>query len=513
MTNKNIVFCSDGTGQAGGQGFVSNVWRVFKAIDRHNAKEQVAFHVDGVGTEKNKYMRAVGGVFGWGLSKDICLLYAALVRSYNPGDQIFLFGFSRGAFTMRSLAGMIHDIGILKGHESGAGFTSDAEIDEAVKAAYKAYRSKNLSKKKEELEAKYEIPNDRDIEFVGVWDTIDAIGVPFDELRTVIYKLAAFSRRAHRAELNPSIKNAYHAMSIDDERQTFRPMVWNEEHFGGTVEQVWFAGVHTNVGGGYPKDSLAYLPLDWIMKYANECGLKFDSAKWKPLSKTTASSGQGGEYQALADRNGRIYDSRGGAAVYYRFKPRMIGDLCPEDQTPNIHESALLRIQSGYTGYAPAAVPADFNSVPTWSSDIEKIGTTPGAPDGLNMEKARDWICWRRLLYFGFLLWSFLFIGAGIVLDKIGGNPCGGDWLCTGIARTIETAKGLLPDFTYGWLDSYASHPYVFGIMIVVLIVMSKLKMWLMKKTDIAANEAWKKITITLKTDATKGEAPEDTVT
>ena len=148
MANKNIVLCSDGTGQAGGQGFVSNVWRIFKAVDRHNETEQVAFHVDGVGTEKNKYLRAIGGAVGVGLSEDIRLLYAALVRSYNPGDQIFLFGFSRGAFTVRSLAGMIHDIGILKGHKSGAEFKSDAEIDDAVEAAYKAYRSKNWQKKK-----------------------------------------------------------------------------------------------------------------------------------------------------------------------------------------------------------------------------------------------------------------------------------------------------------------------------------------------------------------------------
>ena len=75
--SKNIVLCSDGTGQAGGQGFVSNVWRLFKAVDRHHATvKQVVFHGDGVGSETNKYVRAIGGAFGWGLSKDICDLYA-----------------------------------------------------------------------------------------------------------------------------------------------------------------------------------------------------------------------------------------------------------------------------------------------------------------------------------------------------------------------------------------------------------------------------------------------------
>ena len=509
MANKNIVLCSDGTGQAGGQGFVSNVWRIFKAVDRHNETEQVAFHVDGVGTEKNKYLRAIGGAVGVGLSEDIRLLYAALVRSYNPGDQIFLFGFSRGAFTVRSLAGMIHDIGILKGHKSGAEFKSDAEIDDAVEAAYKAYRSKNWQKKKEELEGKYQIPKDRDIKFVGVWDTVDAIGVPVDELRKVIYGLASFSRRRHRDELNPSIENAYHALSIDDERKTFHPNVWNEENFKGTVKQVWFAGVHTNVGGGYPKDSLAFIPLDWMMKYAHECGLLFDPAKWKPLDSTKDDPRHGGEFQIQADRNGRIYDSRGGAAVYYRFKPRMIGDLCPKSQTPKIHESVLRRIQSGYTGYAPTAIPEEFEFVSTWESDIESVGSTAADEgkigQGPHMEKARGWICWRRVLYFLFIAWTLSFIVVGAKLIKFGAISCNVDPICSVVARCVELlfafAKKLLPDFTYEWLDYYASHPYVFSIFLLLLTVMAICKKWLKLKTDSAADKAWKEVTIRLKKD------------
>ena len=128
---KNIVLCSDGTGQAGGQGFTSNVWRIFKAVDRHHAVKQVAFHGDGVGSEQNKYLRAIGGAFGWGLSGDIRKLYASLVRSYEPEDEIFLFGFSRGAFTVRSLAGMIDHIGILDRKD----FDTDKILLGAVKLA------------------------------------------------------------------------------------------------------------------------------------------------------------------------------------------------------------------------------------------------------------------------------------------------------------------------------------------------------------------------------------------
>ena len=223
--SKHIVLCSDGTGQAGGQGFVSNVWRVFKAVDRHrNETPQVAFHVDGVGTDSNRYLKALGGGFGWGLSDDIKMLYASLVRSFEPNCKIFLFGFSRGAFTVRSLAGMIDSLGILKLEN----YKSDDALDKAVDAAYKLYRKENP-----DLSTLGAVHDSRSIEFVGVWDTVDAIGVPVDEMREAIYAIAKFWRTPHKDELNPSIKNAFHAISIDDERLTFHPMIWNENKFKG----------------------------------------------------------------------------------------------------------------------------------------------------------------------------------------------------------------------------------------------------------------------------------------
>ncbi|MDP6262487.1 MAG: DUF2235 domain-containing protein [Rhodospirillales bacterium] len=237
--SKNIVLCSDGTGQAGGQGFVSNVWRLFKAVDRHHAKKkQVVFHVDGVGSEPGKVMRVLGGALGVGLGNDIRQLYATLVRSYKPEDKIFLFGFSRGAFTVRSLAGMIHHVGILKKDQ----FQSDEKLNKAVKAAYKAYRKE----KNPDISKNYDLHDDkRSIEFVGVWDTVDAIGVPIDEMREAFYairntfyairdkfiSLPHVLYRRHRAELNSSIQNAYQAISIDDERLTFHPMIWDESGF------------------------------------------------------------------------------------------------------------------------------------------------------------------------------------------------------------------------------------------------------------------------------------------
>ena len=120
-TIKNIVLCSDGTGNSGGKGRGTNVWRTYRAVDRAGyvdaqgrQVEQITFDDDGVGTEKFKLFKTLGGAFGWGLSKNIRDLYTALVRTYEPDDRIYLFGFSRGAFTVRALGGMICKCGLLK---------------------------------------------------------------------------------------------------------------------------------------------------------------------------------------------------------------------------------------------------------------------------------------------------------------------------------------------------------------------------------------------------------------
>ena len=145
LMSKNIVLCSDGTGQAGGQGIVSSVWRLFKAVDRHHPiVKQVVYHADGLGTEKNKFLRVLGGAFGYGIKRDILLLYTILVRTYNTGDnesdpdKVFLFGFSRSAFTVRSLAGMMNHIGILENSKLDA----EKESVEAVRKAYYVYTKK-----------------------------------------------------------------------------------------------------------------------------------------------------------------------------------------------------------------------------------------------------------------------------------------------------------------------------------------------------------------------------------
>src|SRR5688500_8282299 len=190
---KNIVICSDGTGNTTIKGRGTNVFKLFEAVDvnghRRDARlpRQLAFYDDGVGTENLKWLRAFAGATGYGLSRNVKKLYRELCRAYESGDAIYLFGFSRGAFTVRTLAGLINDCGILDPTQ----FTREDEFRRHVRAAYKAYRRKyrawltrlvvQRGMTATEFKARFarqDQPPDP-IRLLGVWDTVDAVGLPF----------------------------------------------------------------------------------------------------------------------------------------------------------------------------------------------------------------------------------------------------------------------------------------------------------------------------------------------
>ena len=362
---KNIVVCSDGTWQRGGKTPSSNVWRIFQAVDRHsnnsggNAK-QLTYYDDGVGTNNLRWLRLVGGAFGWGLSRNIRQAYAFLCLNYEPGDHIYLFGFSRGAFTVRSLAGMVLDIGLL---QRAALLKAGNNREKVLKKLLRAHRSTpEKSWRKEEghwekarhkrLRKAYELGdfepealrNDIKIRCVGVWDTVDAVGVPFDNLKGWIRFVSRhlFSLRAWQFanhELHKSVEHGYQALALDEERKTFRPDIWKTQLGGDCycddrIEQVWFAGTHSNVGGGNPKDALALVTLDWMMQKATACGLRFTPGKLE-------------DAQADADAHGKIHDSRAGLGAFYRYELRQpyckSGGDCVRSRLPRVHVSAIRR--------------------------------------------------------------------------------------------------------------------------------------------------------------------------
>ena len=495
---KNIILLSDGTGNSSGKLFRTNVWRIYQAVDLADPQHpdeprQFALYDDGVGTSTFRPWALLSGMVGIGLARNVRDLYVFLCRIHEPGDRIYAFGFSRGAFTIRVLTDLIMKQGLVPydGNE--------AELQRLAAGAYRAYRRQYTTS----LGLLRPLRNVRDfaidvcdrlagrpryrqvakrggpesekplhIEFLGLWDTVDAYGLPIDELARVIDRFI-WPFRMPDLDLNPRVRRAMHALSIDDERRAFHPRLWNEEDSkasSGTeplpdaahidherISQVWFAGVHSNVGGGYPDDSLSYVSLEWIMTGAAKCGLRFSDKVWEG-------------FRALGDENGRRYDSRHGLASYYRYKPRRIENLVNSDEVrirhPKIHESVLRRIRIGHDGYAPFVLPPDFAVVRLDGSIVDgatylgmkDIGKTSAF--GTECEHVYNWVWWRSVAN---LFTIAVTLTLGLLPFLLPGKPGGG---CEGMWCLVSAGIGfsavVLPGFAKPWLDWFSLHPELF---------------------------------------------------
>ena len=247
---KRIVFCADGTWQLPMQN--TNVYRMFKALQV--TAEQVTFYEDGIGSEASGLARMLQGGFGKGLLDKVLDGYTKIAHVFEPGDEIFLFGFSRGAYTARSLAGMIAACGLPGGHFDDAALAN-------IFAAYRdpLHRSALLARVNGCGLA------DATLRMIGVWDTVGSLGIP-----------AIFG----------DVENAYHALAIDEKRAQFPATLWTGEPADGqTIEQVWFSGCHCDVGGGTLPGGgvddgtrLCDIALGWMMGKAHALGLTFDPA-------------------------------------------------------------------------------------------------------------------------------------------------------------------------------------------------------------------------------------------
>jgi len=366
---KNIVVCSDGTGNTAIKGRGTNVFKLYEAVDLNGhrvdpkLRPQVAFYDDGVGTEDFKPIKIIAGMSGYGLSRNVKQLYKELVRIYDPGDQVYLFGFSRGAFTVRTLAGLIATCGILDASKT----PTTRDLHRAVARAYRVYRYRyrtSLSRAlfgppdAQRLEAFKKaccLDSEARIRFIGVWDTVDAVGLPFhlsDVLNTVIYRYKFPDYR-----LSPLVDRACHALAIDDGRHSFHPLLWDEtQETNGRITQVWFAGAHSNVGGGYPKQGLSLVSLDWMMTEAERAGLRFNAEEREA-------------YSQHANADDKLYDPRAGLGIFYRWKPRDAHAVCRVNGVaPKVHVTLLERIAHGTEDYAPGNLPAGASLVVTSSS-------------------------------------------------------------------------------------------------------------------------------------------------
>ncbi len=235
-----------------------------------------------------------GGVLGVGIDRNVARAYEWLVETYEPGDEIFIFGFSRGAYTARSLAGFIALCGLLKpGAPLGTGqlFDRYRRGDERRTIRWLKAGEANGTLTDATLEERWMLSYAMavPVKMVGVWDTVGSLGL----LTTIpgLDRIPGLSRSGYaflHTGLRLPIENGYHALAIDEHRAAFAPTLWTKKIREGvpayemapprpieTVEQRWFVGAHANVGGGYRSDLLAQGPLRWIMEKASRHGLTF----------------------------------------------------------------------------------------------------------------------------------------------------------------------------------------------------------------------------------------------
>jgi len=263
---KTIVICSDGTWNSPEEDAPTNVLRLARAISPRDlsGNEQVVFYDWGVGTDRKQLL---GGISGEGLDKNIMDCYRFIVQNYDPADKLFFFGFSRGAYTVRSLAGLIRNCGILR-----------KEHAHQIPAAFKLYRKRQPSSSPEapasaEFRRQYALADISEIEFLGVWDTVGSLGIPapfFGILNKGDYLF-------HDTSPSRIIRCARHAMSIDENREDFPVARWAPKP-GLDLKEVWFAGVHSDVGGGYAETVLlSDIPAAWILREAATRGLQVET--------------------------------------------------------------------------------------------------------------------------------------------------------------------------------------------------------------------------------------------
>ncbi|MGY3233298.1 uncharacterized protein (DUF2235 family) [Bradyrhizobium sp. USDA 4448] len=255
----------------------TNVWRL-KSLTAETADQRV-YYSQGVGTRRGESAR--GGVTGWGIDDEIIEAYTWLIQNFDDGDEIFIFGFSRGAYTARSLSGLICKCGVLR---LGAPLSI-----EQLYARYRIYDAATIrslvgkplpdsASLEERWLTAYSRPTK--VKYVGVWDTVGSLGLP-------VWGMAAKVRKYRFLDTHLRLDNeyAFHALALDEHRKNFEPTLWTRTdrvgHEGAAerridkVEQRWFIGAHANVGGGYASDPLAQRPLKWLMEKAASLGLVF----------------------------------------------------------------------------------------------------------------------------------------------------------------------------------------------------------------------------------------------
>jgi uncharacterized protein (DUF2235 family) len=567
--SKNIILLSDGTGNSSSKLFKTNVWRMFQALDLTDPDAQVAYYDNGVGTSSFKPLAILGGVFGFGLKRNVIDIYSFCCRNYQPGDKIFGFGFSRGAFTIRVVAGFIARIGLIPYDGNEAQLARDAEI------AYREYRKVRNFKSGGNIligplrklrdwvsHVVFRKPTFKQLEegddqrkpliridklhFLGVWDTVDAYGGPIDEITRAIdywYWPLSMPDRFMTSRIN----RACHALALEDERDSFRPVLWDDRYVREgdklypvdhnwkpppsaadtpladidreRISQVWFVGVHCDIGGGYAQDGLAYKTLQWMMERAGIYGLKYTKLQQDYL-------------ETFVNPYDKLNDSRHGIAGYYRYRPRKLSVInsqppnklslredfrhiinifkCRENPehevkaelaspqfyaarpAPKIHRSVLDRIEKGTDGYSPIVLPEEYNVVEHNGAITPNANTEPSRASRASLqEKAWDWVWARRITYF-LTVFASLYLAALPLIEKWRPGR-GAASPAEIIVPVIDVIGAFLPNFVKPWLDAFRNSPgrFLFGVLLVAILMYAG--GWMQGKIRDLMRTIWKK--------------------
>jgi uncharacterized protein (DUF2235 family) len=322
---KRLILCCDGTWnradqESNGKLCPTNVIKIAYRLCKQGATgtQQIIYYDQGVGTGPDLLDKIEGGVGGLGLEENIHDSYIFLLANYEPGDEIYLFGFSRGAFTARSIGGMIRKCGILS-----------REFVEQYPAAEKLYHDAAVhpdDPKAVDFRTKFSLTKNEGIpiQMIGVWDTVGALGIPLRGLRAHNRKEFEF----HDTQLSGIVKYAFQALAVDEHRVPFEPSVWAyKPKPPQVVEQVWFPGVHSDVGGGYGDTFLSDIALGWMIDRAKSAGLEFDDGVMK-------------SHPTHPTPTGKMHDSM---TVFYRLEGKLERPIGIDDPTQALHPSVRER--------------------------------------------------------------------------------------------------------------------------------------------------------------------------
>ena len=322
---KSLIICCDGTWNRPDQGGgPTNVTKMARAIKTRNEKQepQIVYYDEGVGTG-NRIDRYLGGSLGIGLGDNVQQAYRFLALNYEENDQIIMFGFSRGAYTVRSLAGLVSLVGLIR----------KGDLDQMPRI-WDYYRTSPADRRKDFIDERM-VAARPSIDLIGVWDTVGSLGIPGNFLGRIGRRRHEF----HNVTLGQMIKRAYQALAIDEHRKLYAPAVWDtsKKAEGQTVEQVWFAGAHSNIGGGYDDPILSDQAFLWMISKARPL-LDFDDDYLKRRVDQLA------EHEA----RGLLMDPSSGFWAAFGRIDREIG----KDNSEAVHPSAVARYQCREDGSA-----------------------------------------------------------------------------------------------------------------------------------------------------------------